>query len=204
VDPAPDFRTDEDVDIETCTDEGGGYNIGYAMAGEWLEYTVNVQTTGMYDITFRVACDGDDRTVSLESDNTMLAENVAIPNTGGWQTWADVTVEDVELQAGEQVLRLTIGETDYVNLNYITFSRQNNTSTSIQLQTGWNLVGYPLSESKTIETALESVWTEVETVKDFEGFYDKTGDPALNSISQFEFGKGYLIKVANNCLLEWH
>ncbi|MFO7867794.1 MAG: carbohydrate-binding protein, partial [Bacteroidales bacterium] len=121
-DPAPDFRTDEDVDIETCTDDGGGYNIGYAMAGEWLEYTVDVQTTGMYDITFRVACEGDDRTVSLESDNTMLAENIAIPNTGDWQTWTDVIVENIELQAGEQVLRLTIGDVDYVNLNYMTFT----------------------------------------------------------------------------------
>ncbi|MFO7867793.1 MAG: carbohydrate-binding protein [Bacteroidales bacterium] len=204
IDPAPDFRTDEDVDIETCTDDGGGYNIGFAMADEWLEYTVDVETTGMYDITFRVACDGDDRTVSLESDNTMLAENVAIPNTGGWQTWTDVTIADVELQAGEQVLRLTIGDTDYVNLNYITLSRQNSTSTSIQLQTGWNLVGYPLSETQTVETALQSIWTEVETVKDFDGFYVNSNQAELNSLTELSWGKGYYIKVNADCELNWN
>ncbi|MFW5850985.1 MAG: endo-1,4-beta-xylanase, partial [Bacteroidota bacterium] len=144
VDPTPDFRTNEDVDIETCYDEGEGYNIGYAIAGEWLEYTVDVQTTGMYDITFRIACEGDDRTVSLESENTMLAEDVAIPNTDGWQTWTDVTVENVELQAGEQVLRLTIGDVDYVNLNYMTFTLQEEPVQTFELISGWNLIGCPL------------------------------------------------------------
>ncbi|MDA3881690.1 MAG: carbohydrate-binding protein, partial [Bacteroidales bacterium] len=165
VDPAPDFRTDEDVDIETCTDTDGGYNIGYTMAGEWLEYTVNAATSGTYDITFRVACEGDNRTISLDSDGTLLAENVAIPNTGGWQVWTDVTIENVELQAGEQILRLTIGDTDYVNLNYMSFSLQEEPPLTFELTSGWNLIGCPLEGSTNIETALQSVWDYVDMVK---------------------------------------
>ncbi len=46
------FRTNEDVDIENCTDDGGGYNLGYTMAEEWLEYTVNVAAAGTYDLRF--------------------------------------------------------------------------------------------------------------------------------------------------------
>ena len=203
VDPAPDFRTNEDVDIEPCSDEGEGYNIGFAMAGEWLEYTVDVETNGTYDITFRTACDGDNKTISLESDGNMLANNIAIPNTGGWQTWTDVIIEDVELEAGEQVLRVTIGDNDYVNLNYMSFSLQNSTSTTIELHEGWNLVGYPHSETQTIETALESIWTEVEAIKDFEGFYLKANQSELNSLAELSRGKGYLIKVTNDCILLW-
>lgn len=115
------FRTDEDVDIEACTDAGTGYNIGLATAGEWLEYTANVVTAGVYTATLRVACNGDGRTVSLSSNGTTIASNIAIPNTAGWQTWTDVKV-NVTLAAGVQVLRLTIGATDYVNLNYMSFS----------------------------------------------------------------------------------
>jgi poly(3-hydroxybutyrate) depolymerase len=116
------FRTDEDVDIENCTDAGAGYNIGYATAGEWLEYSVDVQKLGLYDISFRVAASGDSRTISLSMDDKALATNVAIPNTAGWQTWQTVTVKNVTLQAGKQILRLTIGATDYVNINYVTFT----------------------------------------------------------------------------------
>lgn len=116
------FRTDEDVDIENCTDVGTGYNIGYATAGEWVEYTVNVASTGKYNLTLRAACNGTGRTVSITSNGTAIASNIAIPNTGGWQTWADVAVNDIQLTAGTQILRVTIGATDYVNLNYMTYT----------------------------------------------------------------------------------
>lgn len=128
VNPAPDFRKDEDVDIETTTDVGGGYNIGYAKADEWLEYTVNVQQAGKYTLTLRVGCNGDGRTVSLQTGSTVLASNIAIPNTTGWQIWQDVKVPGITLAAGEQILRLTIGKTDYVSLNYMTFTDEGTTS----------------------------------------------------------------------------
>ena len=43
------YRSDG-VDIESTTDTGGGYNVGWVAAGEWLEYTVNVAVAGSYDI----------------------------------------------------------------------------------------------------------------------------------------------------------
>src|SRR3954447_25556980 len=38
------YRTD-DVDIEATQDSGGGYDVGWISSGEWLNYTLNVQTT---------------------------------------------------------------------------------------------------------------------------------------------------------------
>lgn len=115
------FRMDEDVDLETCTDVGGGYNLGFATAGEWLEYTVDVAVPGAYSIDIRVACNGDGRTISLDMGSKSMAKDIAIPNTGDWQGWKTITVNNVNLVAGKQVMRLTIGETDYVNINYITY-----------------------------------------------------------------------------------
>jgi hypothetical protein len=121
VTPTVNFRTDEDVDIENCTDVGGGYNIGFATAGEWLEYSVDVEKPGTYDLDLRVAADGTGRTVSVSMDGVNIANNVVISNTGGWQAWQSTTVKNIDLQAGKQILRVTIGATDYVNLNYVTF-----------------------------------------------------------------------------------
>jgi hypothetical protein len=115
------FRTDEDVDLENCTDAGTGYNLGFATAGEWLEYTVSVATTGKYNLVIRSACNGDGRTISFLMDDKDIAGNIAVPNTGGWQTWTNIEINDVQLEAGEHILRLTVGDVDYVNLNYIVF-----------------------------------------------------------------------------------
>ena len=199
----PNYRSDEDVDIENCTDTGGGYNIGYATAGEWLEYTVNVTTPGTYDIVVRAACDGDGRTISLSSNGTDIATDISIPNTGGWQVWTDVIFPDVVLEAGEQVVRLTIGATDYVNLNYLQFELQNSSTNPIQLKAGWNLVGYPHSEQKAIEEALSSIWEHVESVKNMEEFYLINNPAHLNSLLELSWGKGYLIFVSENCELTW-
>lgn len=124
VPQAVNYRSDEDVDIETCTDAGGGYNLGFVTAGEWLEYTVNVGTgTGIYAIDIRAACNGVGRTVSLSLDGNTIANNIVIPNTGAWQTWTTVNLaHNIQLSPGQHVLRMTMGATSYVNINYLTFN----------------------------------------------------------------------------------
>ena len=44
------------VDIEACAE--GGYDVGWTMPGEWLNYTVNVSTAGSYVVALRVATPG--------------------------------------------------------------------------------------------------------------------------------------------------
>ena len=197
------FRTNEDVDIENCTDVGTGYNIGYATNGEWLEYTVNVVKAGKYDLTLRAACNGDGRTVSVSAKDIVVAKDIAIPNTAGWQTWSDVKVQGISLDAGTQVIRVTIGSTDYVNLNYMTFASQSQPLPTISLKSGWNMIGCPLEGSTDIATAFSSMCDNVITIKDVNSFYDKSQSTTFNSLSKIEWGKGYWIKVKQQCVLNW-
>ncbi|NLP01070.1 MAG: carbohydrate-binding protein [Fibrobacter sp.] len=120
-----DFRNDE-VDIEVTQDQSGSYNIGYALSGEWLEYTINVAATGTYNIDLRVAVNGSGRSLKIEMDGVNITGNIELPNTGGWQTWTTVTKNDVELTAGEHVMRITFN-TDYMNLNYVEFKMSTET-----------------------------------------------------------------------------
>ncbi|MFQ3578772.1 MAG: carbohydrate-binding protein [Bacteroidales bacterium] len=202
VTPRPNFRTDEDVDIENCTDTGGGYNLGWTAAGEWVEYTCNVVTTGTYTLTLRVACNGSGRTVFLSAKGSTITNEVIIPNTEGWQTWTDVIVNNIALTAGVQKIRLTIGVTDYVNLNYMKFELTP-VSTPIKLNSGWNLIGCPIHGITDITKALSSIWQQVEVVKNFDGFYDKSITTNLNSLLKVDWGKGYMVKVKNTCELDW-
>lgn len=112
-----------DVDEQPTTDpsDAGGYHVGYTSAGEWLEYTVDVQTAGDYDISFRLATNDATRTLQLLDENSVdLINGLSVPNTGGWETWQTIEVNDVTLASGEQVLRLYWPEGN-VDVNWINF-----------------------------------------------------------------------------------
>jgi hypothetical protein len=111
------YRPAEGVDIEVCGDTGGGYNIGYVAAGEWLEYTVNVSGTGTYTIEARVAATATGKFFHIEFNGVDKTGNITVPNTGGWQNWTTVSAT-ATLSAGIQVMRFAPGTADF-NLNYI-------------------------------------------------------------------------------------
>jgi hypothetical protein len=116
------YRT-TDVDIESTSDIGGGYSIGYVVAGEWLKYTTAVASSGTYAIELRVASSGAGGTCHVEVDGVNVTGAIAVPNTSGWQSWQSVTVSGVALTAGQHVVRLafdTNGATGFVgNVNYL-------------------------------------------------------------------------------------
>ncbi len=114
------YRNDG-VDIESSADpQGFAFNVGWMEAQEWIRYTVNVETAGVYDIDFRVASAVGGGRFQLKMDETNVGAPVSIPNTGGWQNWITVTASGVVLDAGEQVLRLLV-ESSGANLNRMTF-----------------------------------------------------------------------------------
>ena len=92
-----------DVDLQPAT--GGGFNVGWVEAGEWLNYTVDVATTGAYTVSFRVACPGPGGRFHLEMNGTNVTGPLTVPNTGSWQIWRTVTAS-VSLTAGRHVARL--------------------------------------------------------------------------------------------------
>ncbi len=114
-----DFRTSEEVGIEICTDSGGGYNVGWTEAGEWLKYTVDVASTGDYTITSRVAAGGGTGAFHIEVDDVDVTGSISVADTGGWQIWTDI-VWNVPLSSGEQVVKIVI-ETGGININYLEF-----------------------------------------------------------------------------------
>jgi hypothetical protein len=115
------YRNDE-VDIETTTDVGGGHSIGYALNGEWMEYTVNVTSAGMYSLDLRMAADGTGKTLHLEMGGVNITGAITVPNTAGWQTWETVTINNLNLTAGQKVMRIVF-DSDYMNLNWVEFKK---------------------------------------------------------------------------------
>ena len=115
------YRTD-DVDIEATQDLGGGYNIGWVGSGEWLNYTLNVQTTAVYQLAFRVASANGAGNIQVALDGLPLC-SVVTPLTGGWQTWQTVTVSNLVIRGGQRQLRLDF-RVGGQNVNYLQVTKQ--------------------------------------------------------------------------------
>ena len=127
------YRNDG-VDIEVTEDNmnTNGYNVGWIGTGEWMQYDVDVEESGIYDINVRIAANGSEGRFHFASGEADITGSIAVPYTGGWQTWQTVTVQDVILSPEDNKLRFYC-DSDGYNLNSFQFVQQGS-STSIPAQ----------------------------------------------------------------------
>ncbi|WP_372799096.1 carbohydrate-binding protein, partial [Pontiella sp.] len=98
------YRTDGDVDIETCSE--GGYALADIEDGEWVSYTVNMMTSGVYGISVRYAA-AEEVAVRVSLGGIDLTGDVMLPATGSSNVWNSCVIsEHLSLPAGVQGLRI--------------------------------------------------------------------------------------------------
>ncbi len=107
------------IQTEATGDTGGGLNIGWTDTGDWMDYNVNVATTGTYEIQYRVASPNNNSQIQLRRGTTTLA-TTTVPNTGGWQNWQTISA-NTSLSAGAQTLRLYVSAGGF-NINWLNFA----------------------------------------------------------------------------------
>ncbi|NQT27683.1 carbohydrate-binding protein [candidate division KSB1 bacterium] len=110
--------------VETEMLSAGVIHLGWFDDQDWIDYRVDVQETGQYDVTFRVSLDSGypDGQGALHKDGEILCE-FEIPPTGGWNQWESITCI-VNLEAGEQILRVNVTQAPW-NLDWMKFNRSN-------------------------------------------------------------------------------
>jgi phosphatidylserine/phosphatidylglycerophosphate/cardiolipin synthase-like enzyme len=112
-----------DVDLNTTSDTGGGYHVGWMKSTEWLKYTVNVASAGTYTLEFRVAAPLGGAKFHLEANGVNVTGPLTVPTTGAYNLWSTVTKTGVNLQAGTQVWTFVVDSPNaddaVANLNYI-------------------------------------------------------------------------------------
>src|SRR6201996_5133035 len=122
------YRSDG-VDLEATADTqgtspaGGAYDMGWTTGGQWFKYTVNVATAGTYSVAFRLSSPYGitDALHIANAAGTNLSGAVAVPNTGGYETWTTVTAS-VTLPAGQQTLTVDQDSNGF-NFHNMTFAK---------------------------------------------------------------------------------
>jgi hypothetical protein len=119
------YRSPDCVGIETTTDTGGGYNVGWTAVGQWMKYSVNAtMASASYTLTVRVACNGVGGTFHVTMDGSDISGILSIPDTGGWQVWQTLTVSGISLSTGNHLMELVVdssGAGGVGNFNWFQF-----------------------------------------------------------------------------------
>jgi len=121
---AEDYFFQTGVELEDCTDIGGGMNIGFLDPGDYLDYDVNVTSAGTYEVDFRTAAEFGSGRVNLQliDDGGDILELSSAPftSTGGWQTWTTTSASINIPLAGRFILRVLIVQSPF-NMNWMNF-----------------------------------------------------------------------------------
>ena len=90
---ASSFSETSGLQTEVTSDINGGYNVGYIDDGDWALYKNIDFGSGVRSVQVRVASAGNGGTLEFHLNGTSgpLIGSVAIPITGGWQTWTTVS-----------------------------------------------------------------------------------------------------------------
>ncbi|MBA3707336.1 MAG: carbohydrate-binding protein [Planctomycetes bacterium] len=128
------YRTGVDVDIANAGNDTG-YCLGWTQFGEWTKYTVTVAAAGSYTVSIRVATPQNGQALHIELDDVNLTGTLAVPNTGSWDDYQNLTSAAITLSAGQHVMKLAM-EGGAVNINYFQIASVGGTTSGTGSTTG--------------------------------------------------------------------
>ncbi|SCL17093.1 Type 1 glutamine amidotransferase (GATase1) [Micromonospora nigra] len=105
---AESFSSSSGVTPFTKAGANGGQTLGYIDPGDWAAYH-GVDLTGVTSFKARVVSGGPGGTIQVRTGSTTgtVLGSVAVPNTGSWTSFADVTTSLSTVPSGTQNLYLT-------------------------------------------------------------------------------------------------
>jgi hypothetical protein len=116
------YRNDG-VDIEDSQDQvnSNGYHVGFVNKGEWMNYTVQVESTASYTARVRVASQVSGGHFHLAVNGEDITPTQVVDATGSWQAFTFLDVQDVILEEGEQVVTFHVDNATSFNISSIEF-----------------------------------------------------------------------------------
>jgi len=86
-----------------------------------MDYAVNVTAAGTYTASFRVAALNRGASFQVRSSSDSVLATIAVPSTGGFQTWTTVSTP-ITLPAGGQTLQIYSSAAPNWNFNWMQFA----------------------------------------------------------------------------------
>ena len=118
------YRNDG-ADISECNDVylfHNGYQVGWFEEGEFMQYEVEVDSSGIYEIHFRYSANNNNSIIYFALNDTAFTESTSLTNTNNWSFWNTATIPNAILNSGVQKIRL-YSDGGEINVNSFEFLR---------------------------------------------------------------------------------
>ena len=105
---------------ETCQDPESFQDLGALNEQEWIEYNLQVERAGDYQVAVRLAAfGGGSFDIYLDGQKVGTFQNTL--NTGDWQSWQTAEPFTLSLPEGQHTLKLVITQSG-MNLQWLSFT----------------------------------------------------------------------------------
>ena len=159
------YRNDAvDIEKNDNLENGNGYNIGFVNKGEWINYTIDISASGVYDLTVWLASISSNGQFHFSLDGEAITAIQHVTKTAGWTDYQPHLINDVYLQEGNHVLTFSID-------NSIAF---NILSTDFELSPASTEVPFQLlfATTNTTETSIEITANYAFKEEEYDGYLD--------------------------------
>ena len=85
---------------------GTGFVDYVNPSNDYIEWTVNADTAGQYELQFRYALGRGDRPLEIRVNGQVVESSLSFPATGTWESWGTVSIT-ADLNAGINTVRAT-------------------------------------------------------------------------------------------------
>jgi endoglucanase len=116
---AENFAVMDGVQTEATEDTGGGLNVGWIDASDWMTYSVALPTSasGQYEVSYRIASLNGGSLKLEQPGGAVEYGSTSFNGTGGWQTWTTVS-HVVSIPAGTPELAIASTSANGWNINW--------------------------------------------------------------------------------------
>jgi hypothetical protein len=179
-------RGSDGVDL---TDLGSGnYAVNFMQTSEWLKYTLNVPTPGIYNVKFKASNNDGANSGALNLVvNSTNAGTVTINPTGSYSTFKDFSLNNISLSAGSNTFTVNVSD-EWMDLDSIRFEIA---TATITCKGDYNNNGI-------VDISDFQLFGQNYKKTGLQCSYDIVGDDCLLTIADFQ-AFGQLYKVANAC-----
>ncbi|HUP14130.1 MAG TPA: carbohydrate-binding protein [Niastella sp.] len=190
------------VQTEATTDAGGGSNVGWIDANDWMAYgAITFPTSGTYKVEYRVASLSGGGRLSLDLNaGSIVLGALDVPSTGGWQNWTTIS-HNVNINAGAYNPGIFAVAGGW-NLNWIRFTPLNTAKTatttemvntlidnSVQNGKGFTIYPNPVKQQLNILSS-EALTGGLFRIFDIHGRQVITTRPASNNLDVSKLAPG--------------
>ncbi len=178
------IRQEQGVDTEYRMEEG---SIGGIQNGEWLEYTLNVEDEGYFDIEILFASPGRFGIFHVELDEQDITGQLYITPSGSYDKFVPTIIDNIHISEGNHIMRIFFDLAAY-NMGTISISDNNITSTEeIINHQNINIFPNPVKDRLFISGTSELLDFSIQTIS---GQILKTG----RMDSETSIDTGFLLK----------